>query len=315
MRILITGGFGFIGSRLGQYFHERGFEVILGSRKKRPSPTWLPEAKIVLIKWDEVENLRRICNGIDIILHCAGMNAGDCVANPKAALDFNGLATERFAHAAAISDVKTFVYFSTAHVYSDIFTGEISEKLKPSNDHPYASTHLLGEFAALTSNQNSKMNVIVLRLSNIVGAPADKSADCWGLIANDLCRQAIESKEIMLRTSGKQHRNFMGISQLLKAVDHLIIRSPENKSEIFNVGGNNSISIIELAKVIQTRFKIRFNASLPLIIPDNRNNEEGQSFDFKIDHLLSTNFKLDGKLESDIDELLVFCKNSFTQAS
>ena len=315
MRILITGGFGFIGSRLGQYFYERGFEVILGSRKKRSQPAWLPGAKLALLQWDDKEGLRSLCSGVDVVLHCAGMNARDCAANPKAAFEFNGLATERLAHAAAISGVNTFVYFSTAHVYSRALSGDITEEGRPINDHPYASTHLFGERAALGANHNSKMNVIVLRLSNIIGAPADKSADCWGLVANDLCRQAIERGHLELRTSGKQFRDFMGISQLMSAVDHLISYAPNNKSEIFNVGGNYSASIRELAHLIQERFKKNFGISLMLFIPDGEKNELVHSFSYKIDRLLSTDFKFEGNLESDIDELLVFCKNSFIQVN
>ena len=314
MRILITGGFGFIGSRLGQYFNKRGYEVIIGSRKKRSSPSWLPGVKVALIKWDDEENLRCACDGIDVVLHCAGMNARDCAADPKAALAFNGLATGRLAHTAAISGVNKFIYFSTAHVYSDFLSGEISEDLSPSNNHPYAISHLTGENLALTSNQNSEMKVIVLRLSNIIGAPADKLPDCWGLVAHDLCRQAIETGALELRTSGRQLRDFMGISQLVKAVDYLISRTPSKKSEIFNVGGNYPASIRELAHLIQERFEKNFGFTLRLSIPEDGKGGLVHSLNYRIDRLLSSNFQFESKLENDIDELLEFCKHSFTQS-
>ena len=101
----------------------------------------------------------------------------------------------------------------------------------------------------------------------------------------------------------------------MSAVDHLISYAPNNKSEIFNVGGNYSASIRELAHLIQERFKKNFGISLMLFIPDGEKNELVLSFSYKIDRLLSTDFKFEGNLESDIDELLVFCKNSFIQVN
>ena len=311
MRILITGGFGYIGGRLGQYFHQQGSEIILASRKKRPSPAWLPGAEVALVKWDDTQCLQALCGGVDVVLHCAGMNAGDCAADPMEALEFNGMVTERLSSAASSSGVNTFFYLSTAHVYSRLMTGDISEDTNPINDHPYASSHLFGERAALALNQNSAMRVIVLRLSNIIGAPADKSADCWGLVANDLCRQAIQKGSLTLYTNGQQKRNFMGISQLSRAVDHLLKYCPERGSEIFNIGGKYSFSIIELAALIKDRFKNIFNNSLELNLPTGREIEAPLDFNYKIDRLLSTHFVLESGLEKDIDELLIFCKHSF----
>lgn len=313
MRILITGGFGFIGSRLGQYFHERGYEVILGSRKKRPPPNWLPGAQSTIMKWDNSKYLLNLCSSVDIILHCAGMNAADCDADPVSALVFNGLATARLARAADTSGVQFFVYFSTAHVYSEDLSGEISEDWHPSNKHPYARSHLYAERAALDTNQGSKMNVIVLRLSNVIGAPADKSADCWRLVANDLCRQSIEKGRLELRTSGIQTRDFIGITELSRAVDYLLNNSLKGKSEIFNVGGNYSLSIRQLAYLIQERFEKNFNKSLQLFIPSSDEKELIKKFEYKIDKLLSTKFVLKNTLENDIDELLIFCKNAFVR--
>jgi hypothetical protein len=69
-----------------------------------------------------------------------------------------------------------------------------------------------------------------------------------------------------------------------------------------------------LAYLIQERYKNCFEDYLPLHIPEDRKTEVSQSLNYRIDYLLSTNFKLDGKLEHDIDELLGFCKKSFIEA-
>ena len=86
MRVLITGGFGFVGGRVGQYLIECGYEVLLGSRKIREIPNWLPQAEAVQTDWNNNAALLDLCASVDIVIHAAGMNAQDCVSNPEQAL-------------------------------------------------------------------------------------------------------------------------------------------------------------------------------------------------------------------------------------
>ena len=95
MRILITGGFGFIGGRLAQHLLKAGHHVVLGSRTHTSSPDWLPEVDVVQANWNDCFSLKQICTGIDVVIHAAGMNARECAQNPVVALECNGLATAR----------------------------------------------------------------------------------------------------------------------------------------------------------------------------------------------------------------------------
>ena len=100
MKVLITGGFGYLGSRLAQFLISQGVnEIILGSRRLMESPSWLPHAKVVKIQWDSLSKLEEICSGIDVVIHLAGMNAQDCANDPVSALEFNGVATARLVQA------------------------------------------------------------------------------------------------------------------------------------------------------------------------------------------------------------------------
>ena len=139
MRILITGGLGLIGGRLGQHLHQAGHQVILGSRNTCNPPDWLPQAEVAETDWKVDSSLEQICNGVDVLIHAAGMNAQDCVADPVAALEFNGLATARLLASAICAGVKRFIYLSTAHVYASPLVGTINEDTCPRNLHPYAT--------------------------------------------------------------------------------------------------------------------------------------------------------------------------------
>ena len=191
MRILITGGFGFVGGRLAEHLAQAGHQIVLGTRNARNPPVWLPQAKVAQIVWDDDCVLKRILDGVNVVIHAAGMNAQECADKPVVALEFNGVATARLIAAAVRVDVQRFIYFSTAHVYASPLVGTINEETYPRNLHPYATSHLAGEHAVLSTNKCGEIQGIVLRLSNAFGSPMHKSVNCWRLLVNDLCRQAV----------------------------------------------------------------------------------------------------------------------------
>ena len=70
MRILITGGFGFIGGRLGARLAQAGHHVVLGSRNSFSSPAaWCPNAEVARFYWNDDAALEQSCRGIDLVIH------------------------------------------------------------------------------------------------------------------------------------------------------------------------------------------------------------------------------------------------------
>ena len=78
MRILITGGSGYLGSRLAVYLTNLGHHIILATRKIKSNPQWLPSAEVINIDWNDREALYNICKGVDQVIHAAGINSQDC---------------------------------------------------------------------------------------------------------------------------------------------------------------------------------------------------------------------------------------------
>jgi UDP-glucose 4-epimerase len=144
MRILVIGGFGFVGGRVAKHLHRAGYSIVLGTRQAYSSPEWLRQAEVVQLHWHDAAALERSCRGVDVVIHAAGMNAQDCAADPVSALEFNGLATARLLAAAIRAGVQRFIYLSTAHVYASPLVGTITENTCPRNLHPYATSHLGG---------------------------------------------------------------------------------------------------------------------------------------------------------------------------
>ena len=313
MRILITGGFGFIGGRVAAHLAKAGHTIVLGSRRAIGSPSWLPQTEVIQTNWDDVATLERSCKGVDLIIHAAGMNAQDCAADPVAALAFNGVATARLVSAATKAAVQSFIYLSTAHVYSSLLERSISEEDCPQNLHPYATSHLAGEKAVLWLNYGSHTQGIVFRLSNLFGPPMQNDTNCWMLLVHDLCKQAVQTRRMVLHSTGLQHRDFMSMTNFCSVTDKFVSCSGKKRLRgIFNVGSGTSQAVLTISKIIQQRclvvlgfeselqvkHELASNLFLPFNFQTTRLNELGLNLDF------SSN-------EAEIDKLLLYCQANF----
>jgi UDP-glucose 4-epimerase len=316
MRILITGGVGFVGGRLAQHLHHAGHEIILGSRNASSPPDWLPQAEVKQTKWHDGRALEQVCNGADVLIHAAGMNAQDCLTDPVAALEINGLATARLLEAASRSGVKRFVCLSTAHVYASPLMGTITEESCPRNLHPYAASHLAGENVVLSAGERGEIEGIVLRLSNAFGAPAHKNANCWVLLVNDLCRQAVQSGKLVLRSSGLQQRDFISITEVVRVATTLSTRALDVQLHgIFNVGSGVSQSVLELAQIVQQRCKLVLGFEPELQRLATGADERHEKLEYRTDKLNKIGLTVSINHSDEIDSLLAFCSVSFKRSA
>jgi len=312
MRVLVTGGFGYLGGRVAQFLFGSGFEVALGTRNKCSPPDWLPEADVVELIWDDENALVEACREVNTVIHAAGMNAQHCADNPVAALAFNGVATARLVKASIRSDVRKFIYFSTAHVYCSPLTGVINERSCPRNLHPYATTHLAGEHALLTAAQGDNgLTGIVLRLSNVIGKPASINNNCWNLLVNDLCKEAIVKRVTTIRGNPNDFRDFVSMSSLAKVCACLIENYLSPGSQLHNIGSGQAVTIRQMAETISERAKIQFGYSPKLRVANPASNVST-----KLSYITSP-FKCASlgderaALLEEIDNLLQFCKINF----
>ena len=310
MSVLITGGFGFVGGRLGKHLVHAGYQVMLSSRCETNSPEWLPQAEVTKILWQDDSSLERMCNGADMVIHASGLNAQDCSENPLSALEINGMYTIRLLTAAKKAGVKRFIYLSTAHVYSDPLIGILNEETCPRNMHPYATGHLAGEYAVIEAGQRNEIESLVLRLSNVFGSPAYKGVNCWMLTVNDLCRQVIQKKEMLLRTDGHQERDFIPMTDVCYVIEQLLRHASfSSLHAILNVGSGKSYSVLEMAQKIQARCKFLFDFKPNIQRGKSCSNQN--KLKYCIDRLKEAGITSDVDMDSEIDNLLQFCFNNF----
>jgi UDP-glucose 4-epimerase len=315
MRILITGGFGFLGGRLADHLAHAKHQIVLGSRNPCSTHDWVPQADVVQIEWKNDSTLERCCHGVDVVIHAAGMNAQECSADPVSALAFNGVATARLVSSASRAGVKKFIYLSTAHIYSSPLVGTITEETFPRNLHPYATSHLAGEHAVLGASKRGEIHGIVLRLSNAFGSPMHKDVNCWLLLVNDLCKQAVLMRKLELHTNGLQQRDFVSMTEVCGVVESLVNGDGEStKLSIFNVGAGKSQSVLEMANLIQQRCIQVLGFEPELNRKQGGLDEKHRTLTYRTDSLnsLGISYKsLDNIAE--IDRLLQFCRLVFIQ--
>jgi UDP-glucose 4-epimerase len=313
MRILIAGGFGFVGGRLAQHLSHAGHHVMLASRQVRHPPDWLPDADVGLLDWYSVEAMAQLCIGFDVVIQAAGMNAQSSIADPAAAMEVNGLATARLLDAAIKSSVEQFIYLSTAHVYASPLVGTVREGDDTTNKHPYATSHITGENAVLTARRQNKIDGIVLRLSNAFGAPMYKDVNCWMLLVNDLCKQAATTGVMRLTSSGSQQRDFVPMVKVCHVIDSVLKFAVTSKTpDILNVGSGVSQSVMDVAQLIQSRCLQTLGFEPSLHSPKSTDEQATDKLVYKTERMQKIEMQHVTDPSADfnweIDRLLLFCR-------
>lgn len=312
-RILITGGFGYLGGRMATYLAGQSYIIRLGTRKSQPSPDWLPQAEVAVMDILDPASLVTAMQAVDTVIHLAAMNENESVNEPAKAIEYNTLGTHQVLQAAINADVKRFIYFSTAHIYCAPLVGHIDETFLPKPLHPYAITHHGAEDFVRAAYLQGKIAGIIIRLSNGFGAPADPGVNRWTLLVNDVCRQVAENKKIVLRSSGIQKRDFITLDDVNRAMEHLLQLPVTLYGDgLFNLGGETSISIWELVQRIAHRCKIVLGFDPEIIRPEPAAGETTQDLFFDMSKFKKTGFVLHGDIDKEIDNTLLMSVRFFT---
>ena len=313
-RLLITGGFGYLGGRIGIGLADRGCRVVLGSRRHIPPPLWLPGAETVAMDVMDPDSLLEATREVQVVVHLAALNEIQCAQNPLAAIQVNTLGSFHMLDAAIRNGVEQFIYFSTAHVYRAPLVGRIDEDSITRPTHPYAITHRAAEDYVVAAHDKGEISALVVRLSNGFGAPTHPGVDRWSLLVNDLCRQAVETRQLALKSSGLQHRDFVPLADVVEATGFLVEHPVSQSNDcIFNLGSGQSLSVLEMARRIADRCEICLGFRPELIHPEPQVHELEIAVDFRIAKLQKLGFAGTGtdRFAAEIDRMLKFCKQAF----
>lgn len=252
--VLVTGGLGYLGGRVVAALAGRvGTQVRVLVHGDRPVPAGFPAN--VEIRRGEVrqrEDLRGLCDGISYVVHLAGLDQAACRKSPADGLTVSGIGTLNVAEEAADAGVQRFLFVSSFHVYGEVPGDYLKEEMPLRPVTPYGIARAAGEaFARLVARQRG-LSVAVLRLSNGYGPPAYPGTSCWSLLVNDLCEQAVRRGEIVLRGSGKDARDFVAMTDIVRALEFLATVSVSALGNgVVNIATGTVRTTLEVAECVQ----------------------------------------------------------------
>jgi UDP-glucose 4-epimerase len=280
MRVLITGGAGFIGSHLSEAYLQRGDEVLVlddlstGSIDNIRHLRGHPRFHYTL---DSVHNhlvVAELVDQCDVVIHlAAAVGVKLIVESPVRTIETNVHGTEVvLAHAS--KKKKKVLIASTSEVYGlskQVPFREDGNLVMGATDKgrwSYACSKAIDEFLALAYWREKKLPTIVVRLFNTVGP---RQVGQYGMVIPSFVKQALAGRPITVYGDGSQSRCFAHVSDvvgaLVKLVDH-----PSAVGQVYNIGSNEEVTIGELAVMIK---RLSGSSSEIVHVPYEEAYEEG----------------------------------------
>jgi UDP-glucose 4-epimerase len=298
--LAVTGAGGYLGGRLVSSLADGPSSVRAVVRA--PVPWLATDDQRVVELLDRVEEVADAFQGIDTVVHLAGPNEVASAADPDGALTETTVLARHVVEAAAKAGVERVIYVSTVHVYGARLSpgAVIDEDVAPEPRGPYAVPRLAAEHLVATA-----ADPVVLRLTNCVGAPAHPDVDRWTLVAADLCRSAVTTGELVLRSTGQQWRDFIGMADVVRTIAACADPSVV-PAGTYNLASGRSTTVRSLAELVQDRFEARTGTRPPLVVPEAT---EPDPAPYRVDasRLAAHGLHAEQSLASSIDEIIDLC--------
>jgi UDP-glucose 4-epimerase len=256
LKFLVTGGAGFIGSHLSETLITRGNEVVIIDNQSTGSVRNLSSinAKVELITGDILDKtlLEKYVVEADYVVHlAAALGVFNIVNKPLQSLKTNIQGTENVLELAD-KYRKPVLLASTSEVYGKNDKVPLNEEDDRIIGHPlksrwsYSEAKAVDESLAYFYYLENKLPIRIVRFFNTVGP---RQVGQYGMVVPRFVAAAIRNEPIQVYGSGDQIRCFCHVSDAIRAL-LLVIDSDEAIGQVFNVGNNQQISIMDLAKKV-----------------------------------------------------------------
>jgi nucleoside-diphosphate-sugar epimerase len=248
MRILITGGAGFIGSNLTKRLVNEGHEItVLDSLLRGNKLEKETYSKINFIKGDvrDAQLMIDASKGCDLIIHFAAVLGVDIVAdNPVETMDVEVIGTRNAIMAAETNNIKKIMYASTSGIYGhSAIENALTEEVLVDPRTSYAMAKRYNEIYLASHHEEKGLNVISLRFFNVYGHNQDNR-----MVVPLFFEQALKNEPITVFGTGKQTRDFTYIDDTVEACVRLM---EIEGCHIVNIANEEEWCISELAAKIK----------------------------------------------------------------
>jgi len=255
MKVIITGGAGFIGSHLADFLVDLNYEVVvvdnlsigrlenISHLLKHPTFTFL-QADIT--NFDEIES---IFKNVDWVFHLAALaDIVPSIENPTEYYKSNVTGTFNVLQACRKYKIKKIIYAGSSSCYGipDEYPTKENASIRP--QYPYALTKNIGEQLVMHWCQLYKLPAISLRFFNVYG-PRARTSGTYGAVFGVFLAQKLSNKPYTIVGDGNQTRDFTFVSDVVNAIITAV--ESDLSGEVINIGSNNTYSINRLVELLE----------------------------------------------------------------
>jgi UDP-glucose 4-epimerase len=243
MKVLVTGGAGFIGSNLVGHLLQNGHEVTVLdnlSSGYRENVEILPGARFIHGDIRDPDAVARAVEGVDVVFHLAASVGNkrsiDC---PVLDAETNAIGTLRVLEAARRAGVRKIVTSSSAGIFGELKTLPIREDHPVEPDSPYGASKLYEEKICLVYAKLYGLEAVCLRYFNVYGP--NQRFDAYGNVIPIFAFQMLRGEPLTVYGDGEQTRDFVNVADVVRA--NMGAALAAGVSGAFNIGSGSRISI------------------------------------------------------------------------
>jgi nucleoside-diphosphate-sugar epimerase len=253
MKILVTGGAGFIGSHLVDALVGQGHRIIVFDNLSSGKLSNLMDVEngIDFVSGDirDLDLLIRSLDGCDLVYHMAAMvSVNQTVEEPVTSSQINDIGTLNVLEACRKNKVKRFIFSSSSAIYGDAPGFPKDEKMASKPQSPYAVQKMTGENYACIYNDLYGVETVCLRYFNVFGPRQDPSSPYSGVISIFMSKAAAKTSPFIYG-DGNQTRDFIFVADVVLA-NILAAKKRKAAGMIFNIGTGCQVSINHLWELI-----------------------------------------------------------------
>ncbi|MFA5020938.1 MAG: SDR family oxidoreductase [Patescibacteria group bacterium] len=251
MKLLVTGGAGFIGSNLTDELIRQGHEVIvLDNLTTGLRENLNPEAKLIEADIRNLEAIRPAFAGIDFVFHLAALPRVQLsIEDPLTSHDININGTLNVLIAARDAKVKKVIYSASSSAYGDQSQLPLVETLLPSPMSPYGIQKYVGEHYCRNFSLLYGLPTVSLRYFNVYG-PRMAATGGYVTVISIFLQAKRDGKKMTITGDGTQTRDFTYVGDVVRANIMAMAGDRAVNGEVMNIGGGHNYSMNEIAQKI-----------------------------------------------------------------
>jgi UDP-glucose 4-epimerase len=257
MKMLVTGGAGFIGSNIVKVLLEQGYHVRvvdnLSTGTLRNIQPFLTRIEFLKGDLSNVEVAREAVDSVDFVLHQAAIpSVSRSIAHPIASNNANISATLNVLVAARDSKVNKVVYASSSSIYGDSPRLPKRESFSPNPISPYALTKYVGEKYCALFHELYGLRTLSLRYFNVFGPNQDPNSEYAAAIPRFI-KAVLKGEEPIIYGDGEQSRDFTYVENVVLA--NILAINSEISGEVMNVACGKSFAVNQVVSLISNILK------------------------------------------------------------